>query len=193
MKVQGLYNIEEDIKVNDLKEVTSSVIYRSQNVYNSQGLFSEEIFGSTPNERWYKCGYIKLPIRVFNPTVAKTIIARSGGVIRKMAYGLVKCNLVNGVLVEDPNGQYSGLVDLYKIWNDINIKKTLNTRNDDNIDILTKCPRDLIFINKLLVLPPNFRPIGMRNGRAVKSEINAIYMKILGYKSITARVTTTAA
>ena len=193
MKVQGLYNIEEDIKVNDLKEVTSSVIYRSQNVYNSQGLFSEEIIGSTPNERWYKCGYIKLPIRVFNPTVAKTIIARSGGVIRKMAYGLVKCNLVNGVLVEDPNGQYSGLVDLYKIWNDINIKKTLNTRNDDNIDILTKCPRDLIIINKLLVLPPNFRPIGMRNGRAVKSEINAIYMKILGYKSITARVTTTAA
>ena len=59
MKVQGLYNIEEDIKINDLKEVTSSVIYRSQNVYNPEGLFSEEIFGSTPNERWYKCGYIK--------------------------------------------------------------------------------------------------------------------------------------
>lgn len=193
MKVQGLYNIEEDIKINDLKEVTSSVIYRSQNVYNSQGLFSEEIFGSTPSERWYKCGYIKLPIRVFNPTVAKTIIARSGGVIRKMAYGLVRCDLTNGILIESPNGQYSGIVDLYKIWNDIDIKKTLKTNSGDNIDILTKCPRDLIFINKLLVLPPNFRPIGMKNGRSVKSEINAIYMKILGYKSITARVTTTAA
>ena len=60
MKVQGLYNIEEDIKVNDLKEVTSSVIYRAQNVYNPDGLFSEEIFGVTPKERWYKCGYIKI-------------------------------------------------------------------------------------------------------------------------------------
>jgi len=193
MKVQGLYNIEEDIKINDLKEVTSSVIYRSQNVYNPAGLFSEEIFGTTPNERWYRCGYIKLPIRVFNPMVAKTIIARSGGVIRKCAYGLARYDLIKGVLTESPDGQYSGMVDLYKIWNDIDIKKTLKTRSDDNIDILTKCPRDLIFINKLLVLPPNFRPIGMRNGRAVKSEINSIYMKILGYKSITARVTTTAA
>lgn len=193
MKVQGLYNIEEDIKINDLKEVTSSVIYRSQNVYNPEGLFSEEIFGSTPNERWYKCGYIKLPIRVFNPMVAKTIIARSGGALRKCAYGLSRYNLENGVLVESPDGQYSGMVDLYKIWNDIDIKKTLKTRSDDNIDILTKCPKDLIFINKLLVLPPNFRPIGMKNGRAVKSEINSIYMKILGFKSITARVTTTAA
>ena len=193
MKVQGLYNIEEDIKINDLKEVTSSVIYRSQNVYNPAGLFSEEIFGSTPHERWYRCGYIKLPIRVFNPTVAKTIIARSGGALRKCAYGLARYNLEKGVLVESPDGQYSGIVDLYKIWNDIDIRKTLKTRSDDNIDILTKCPKDLIFINKLLVLPPNFRPIGMKNGRAVKSEINSIYMKILGYKSITARVTTTAA
>lgn len=193
MKVQGLYNIEEDIKINDLKEVTSSVIYRAQNVYNPAGLFSEEIFGATPNERWYRCGYIKLPIRVFNPMVAKTIIARSGGAIRKCAYGLARYDLIKGVLTESADGQYSGIVDLYKIWNDIDIQKTLKTRSDDNIDILTKCPRDLIFINKLLVLPPNFRPIGMRNGRAVKSEINSIYMKILGYKSITARVTTTAA
>jgi hypothetical protein len=193
MKVQGLYNIEEDIKINDLKEVTSSVIYRSQNVYNPAGLFSEEIFGATPNERWYRCGYIKLPIRVFNPMVAKTIIARSGGALRKCAYGLARYDLIKGVLTESPDGQYSGMVDLYKIWNDIDIKKTLKTRSDDNIDILTKCSRDLIFINKLLVLPPNFRPIGMKNGRAVKSEINSIYMKILGYKSITARVTTTAA
>lgn len=193
MKVQGLYNIEEDIKVNGLKEVSSSVIYRSQNVFNSTGLFSEEIFGSTPNERWYRCGYIKLPIRVFNPMVAKTIIARSGGILRKVAYGICRADLINGVLTESAQGKYSGMVDLYNIWNDIDIKKTLNTRNGDNIDILTKCPRDLIWINKLLVLPPNFRPIGMKNGRAVKSEINSLYMKILGYKSITSRVTTTAA
>lgn len=192
MKVQGLYDIEADIKINDYMEVSSSVIYKSQNVYNPTGLFSEEIFGSTANERWYRCGYIKLPIRVFNPMVAKTIINRSGGIIRKVAYGLSRANLIQGVLVEAKDGEYCGMVDLYRIWDNIDIKKTLNTKNDDNIDILTKCPRDLIFINKLLVLPPNFRPIGMKNGRAVKSEINSIYMKILGYKSITARVTTTA-
>ena len=51
MKIQGLYDIEQDIKINNMKEVKSSIIYKSQNVYNPTGLFSEEIFGSVPKER----------------------------------------------------------------------------------------------------------------------------------------------
>ena len=192
MKIQGLYDIEQDIKINNMKEVKSSIIYKSQNVYNPTGLFSEEIFGSVPKERWYKCGYITLPIHIFNPMIAKTIIARGGGVIRKMAYAECKCDLVNGVLTESPEGKYCGFEDLYKIWDEINIPKTLNTRSKENIDILVKSPKRLIFINKILVLPPNFRPVGTRNGRPVKSEINSIYMKILGYKSITSHITSDA-
>lgn len=192
MKIQELYDIEKDIKVNNMKEVTSSVIYQTQNVYNPKGLFSEEIFGSTSQERWYRCGYIKLPIHVFNPLIAKTIIQRSGGIIRKLATGMCSCDLVNGVLVENLQGKYHGIVDLYNIWDQIDIRKTLNTRNGDNIDILTKSPKRLIFIDKVVVPPPNFRPIGMKNGRAVKSEINSMYMKLLGYKSITSRISSSA-
>ena len=45
MRILGLYDIEQDIKVNGLKEVTSATIYSSTNQYNPQGLFSGEIFG----------------------------------------------------------------------------------------------------------------------------------------------------
>lgn len=191
MKIQSLYDIEMDIKVNGLKEVTSQNPYKTQNQYNPDGLFSEEIFGQTEDERRYRCGYIKLPIHVFNGEIYKTIISRSGGIIKKMATGDVRCNLVNGVLVADENGQYCGLVDLYKIWDNIDIEKTLSTRKAVNIDILTKCPKRLLFIDKVLVAPPKMRDMGVRNGRQVKSELNTFYMTLLGLKSVTSHTTTT--
>lgn len=190
MKIQELYDIDRDIKTNGLKEVTSQQIYRTSNMFNPQGLFSEEIFGQTNDERSYRCAYIKLPVHVFNPHVAKNIIQKSGGVIKKMAYGEVKCNIVNGVLTIDPNGQYSGLKDLYNIWEQIDIRKTLNTRSQENIDVLTKSPKRLLFNDKVLVCPPNMRQIGMRNGKTVKNELNSLYLGILGLKSVSAHTTT---
>jgi hypothetical protein len=189
MKIQELFDIDRYIKTNDLKEVKSQHIYKTQNQFNPEGLFSEEIFGQTAEEQKYRCGYIKLPVHVFNPSVAKTIIARSGGIIRKMAYGETKCDLKNGVLVPNKEGQYCGLKDLYEIWDQIDIRKTLNTRSDDNIDILTKSPKRLLFNDKVLVLPPAFRPIGMRNGRRTKNELNSLYTHIIGLKSVTAHTT----
>jgi len=189
VKIQGLYDIDQDIKVNNLQEVTSAAIYRSTNQWNPTGLFSEEIFGQTEDERKYKCGYLKLPIHVFNPHIAKTIIGRSGGIIRKLAFAEIKCDLVDGVLHENENGKYCGLKDLYEIWDQIDIAKTMKSRREENIEILIKTPKRLLFIDKLLVLPPAMRPTGMRNGRPVKSELNSIYIKLLGYQSVTAHTT----
>lgn len=189
MKIQELYDIDKDIKVNDLKEVKSQHIYKTQNEFNPEGLFSEEIFGQTTEERKYRWAYIKLPVHVFNPSVAKTIIMRSGGIIRKMAYGETACNLVNGVLVPDKEGQYQGLKDLYEIWDQIDIRKTLNTRSQDSIDILTKTPKRLLFNDKVLVMPPEMRKIGMRNGKHTKDELNSLYTHIIGLKSVTAHTT----
>lgn len=189
MVIQELFDIDRYIKTNDLKEVKSQHIYRTQNMFNPEGLFSEEIFGQTSEEQKYRCGYIKLPVHVFNPSVAKTIIARSGGIIRKMAYGETKCSLKDGVLIPDKEGQYCGLKDLYNIWEQIDIRKTLNTRSNDNIDILTKSPKRLLFNDKVLVLPPAFRPIGMRNGRRTKNELNSLYTHLIGLKSVTAHTT----
>jgi len=189
MRIVGLYDIDQDIRVNNLKEVTSAVMFSTPNQYNPNGLFSEEIFGQTEEEQKYRCGYIKLPIHVFNPDVAKNIITRSGGIIRKLAYGEIRCNLIDGKLIEAEDGKYSGFRDLYNIWEEIDIKKNLNTRNDASLDILIKCPRRLLFVDKVLVLPPAFRPSGMKNGKQVKSELNSLYMKLLGFKSVTSHTT----
>ena len=185
MKIIELYDIDKDIELNQLKEVTSTAIYTTSNNFNPQGLFSEEIFGQTEDERTYRCGYIKLPIHVFNPGVAKTIIMRSGGVIKKMAYAEVKCNLVDGVLVADDEGQYTGIKDLYEIWDKIDIRKTLKTKNQYALDILTKSPKRLIFNNKVLVVPPNLRRISEKNGKQTKSELNSLYIRLLGLKHVT--------
>lgn len=193
MEIKELYDIDQDIKINDLKEVTSGQIYRSQNLnsFNPQGLFSEEIFGQTTEDRKYTCAYIKLPVHVFNPHVAKNIIARSGGIIRKLAYGEVRCNLSGGVLTPDPAGKYCGLKDLYNIWDQIDIKKNISSRSSYVIDILTKCPKRSLFNDKIYVLPPELRKIGTRNGKQVKSELNSMYIHIINMKSVLAHTTTT--
>lgn len=195
MKIQELYDIDKEIKVNGLKEVTSAQIYKSQNLsaFNPNGLFSEEIFGQTIDERKYTMGYIKLPIHIFNPDIGKNVIQRSGGIIRKVAYGEVRCNLVNGVLVADKEGQYCGLKDLYNIWDEIDISKTLNTRSQYIVDILTKSPKRLIFNDKILVLPPELRKIGTRNGKQVKNELNSMYIHIINMKSVLSQTTSNSA
>ena len=194
MEILELYDIDQDIKINDMKEVTSGQIYKSQNLnaFNPQGLFSEEIFGQTTEDRKYTCAYIKLPLHVFNPHVAKNIITRSGGIIRKLAYGEVRCNLTSeGVLVADAAGKYCGLKDLYNIWEKIDVKKNINSRSDYVLDILTKCPKRLLFNDKIYVLPPELRKVGTRNGKQVKSELNSMYIHIINMKSVLAHTTAT--
>ena len=190
MKIIELYDIDKDIKINQLKEVTSTAIFTTSNHYNPTGLFSEEIFGQTEDERTYRCGYIKLPIHVFNPGVAKSIISRSGGIIKKMAYAEIRCNLIDGVLVPDDEGKYTGIKDLYDIWDQIDIRKTLKSKSDKVLDILTKSPKRLIFNDKVLVVPPNLRRISEKNGKQTKSELNSLYIKLLGLKSVTQYTTT---
>jgi hypothetical protein len=191
MQIESLMDYDQYIKVNNLQEVTSQAIYKSASVFNPEGLFSEEIFGQTDFDRSYTCAYIKLPINIFNPSVAKTIIQRSGGIIKKMAYGDVRCNLVDGKLVEAADGEYTGLIDLYKIWEKINIRETLTSKNETSLDILTKSPKRLLFTDKILVCPPNMRPIGIKNGKTTKNEINSIYLSILGLKKVSAHTTST--
>lgn len=191
MKIIELFDIDKYISVSEIKEVTSQNIYRGAgNNFDPRGIFSEEIFGQTPEEQRYRCGYIKLPIHVFNPDVAKNIISRSGGIIRKMAYAEVRCNLVDGVLVPSADGQYCGLKDLYEIWDKIDIRKTLKTRSEDAVTILTKSPKRLLFNDKVLVLPPACRKLGTKNGKMVRSELNTIYMHLIGLKSVSAYTTT---
>lgn len=186
MRIMSLYDIDLAIKTNDLLEVTSSRIYSGGNTFNENGLMSERIFGISTEDRMYKCGYIKLPCHVFNPDVAKTIINRGGGIIRKCAYGEVACDIVNGVLTKKEGGNICGFEDLYKNWEKIDIEKTLSSKVANNLTILTKSPKKVLFVDKVLVLPPNFRPIGERNGRPVKAELNNIYGKMLGLKDVSA-------
>ena len=54
MVIQELFDIDRYIKTNDLKEVKSQHIYRTQNMFNPEGLFSEEIFGQTSEEQKYR-------------------------------------------------------------------------------------------------------------------------------------------
>lgn len=189
MKIQELYDIDKDIKVNNFKEVTSQAIYKTAEIFNPEGLFSEEIFGQTDGERNYTCAYIQIPIHIFNPSVAKTILQRSGGIIKKMAYGETRCKLDGRKLVEDAEGEYCGLKDLYNIWDKIDIKETLTSKNDTSLDILTKSPKRLIFTDKILVAPPGLRPIGTKNGRQTKNELNSIYLSILGLKKVASHTT----
>lgn len=192
MKIQELFDIDRFIKTNDILEVTSQQILSSQNNYNPNGLFSENIFGQTPEERKYRCGYITLPVYFFNPYIAKNVIKSNGGNIRKLAYSEARFNLVDGELIQDEKGKYSGFKDLYQIWDQIDIKKTVKSQIPEIIDILTKTPKRLLFSNKVLVLPPDgFREMGTKNGKQVKSELNTLYMKLLGLKSVSSHIGST--
>lgn len=170
--------------------VTSSLIYNpSSNIYNENGLYSEEIFGSIGSpERMLKFGYIDLNTQIFNPKIFKLIVQLKSlykDIMNGTAYAIFDPVLKDfkRVVNDDPTN-YSvgtGFSFFLKHFRDIEFRRTESSRRDDRIGVV-EMYRDRIFIDKFLVEPAGLRDISTdTSGRLVQDDINKLYTSLLLY------------
>ena len=166
------------IKENELKEVSNPISFSSGNRPTPDGLFSNEIFGITQEERSQIFSYINLHEKFIQPYFYKIWL--------KLDRNLRACiyetqNFIidkDGYLVPDDNGE-TGLEWLYKNQSKIKFKKS---KKDMLLTVLLDAAKnDKLFTDKLIVIPPYYRDVntGGGSGRVSVGEINKLYIALL--------------
>lgn len=177
MKID-LFDTKEFIELNNLKEVTSGVLFQRGNVPHPNGLISNDIFGITVKSRKETFAYIDLHGYFFHPHVYKAI-KRMFRNIEKIIGGEEYWALSeDGTLVKDPNGE-TGIDFIYNNWEKIKWEYSdKSSMRNERINLITKTPKNKIFTKYLIVIPAFYRDITTtQKGGGETGELNTLYAK----------------
>lgn len=179
MKIE-LLDIDKLIKVNKLEEITSPITRSGGGTFDPDGILSYEIFGASQQDRRNTFAYIDLQRKFLHPHIYNNILKRMYKKITSIINGQSRVSVVDGWLVDDPNG-WTGLSGLYKHWDEIDWKKK-NSANQINTKILDTLKRDEVFVDKWIVVPPAYRDMllqGSKDSSSHTSDLNPLYNALI--------------
>ena len=161
-----------------LHEITNPVTF-TQNGPTQDGLYSEVIFKSTIKDNSSLFAYINLGTTIVNPIVYNNL-NKLDPIFKKIVdpKSGVKAQLINGVLVESPNGK-NGVGWLYSIWDQLDFTNYYKEGFKDFSEGFSATRKDNIFLNKIIVMPPLYRPWIEDRGIKKEDEITVLYKDIL--------------
>ena len=110
----GLLDMDKFIRVNNLSEVTNPILLENGATFTRDGLLSQEIFGTSTEERRQRFAYIDLKTHYMYPLAASKL-ASYDHTLADCLYSRGRYRLADGKLVSDPDGE-SGPEFLYTIW-----------------------------------------------------------------------------
>lgn len=178
-----MLDMEKFIALNKLQEseCTNPVYIGSGATFTPDGVLSNEIFGTSTQDRRNRFGWIDLKSHYMYPLAAFKLAAYD----RKMAdclyaRGRFKVSS-NGTLIEDPEGD-SGPEALYDWWPKLKpVEKTTETTKE--ISKFFQKSRDELFLTKWPVIPAFFRDINLSESSGTKSTnlINSKYCSLISY------------
>ena len=177
LEIEILNDVEDFIKKNNCKEVTNPIFFLLNGQPTPDGLFSNEIFGITKEERSGIFAYIDLGGYFIHPLIYKKW-TRMDRKIRDVVHGS-KTFTINssGELIEDPNGK-TGIDFLRKNIDSIKIKSTESEKREENIKFINN-NKKLMFMKKYLVIPAYYRDVNNDGGKVGVGEINKLYNSLL--------------
>jgi len=166
----------------NLTPITSFVYFTKDGEYHPQGLFSEIIFGPEGTaQRRRSFSYIDLHTYVIHPSIYK-ILKQLDRRIEKFLSTEEKFSLTSdGQLQIDEDG-VTGYREFIKIFPKINFRGGgTRGQRDKYINLLKKAYKNkTIFINKVPVISPEFRPVYQDdNGQLVEDALNEKYLNIM--------------
>lgn len=167
--------------------VVSSQIFINSKTYDfhPKGLYSEEIFGiDGSKERASNMSWIELNTNVIHPVLYDMLSKRIERNIDDIISGQFTYSIDdNGHLILNENGDIKGLTDLYNNINNVKFKDDTDSEDRSKlINVLYKSIKTrTFFMNKLLVISPNYRPISVNEdlNEIVVDEISKLYQRII--------------
>lgn len=180
MKVE-LLDIDRLIAVNKLEEVTAPRLFSTKNTYDQQGILSTDIFGTSRGDRRNTFAYINLRRHFIHPHLYQNVLKNMYRNIIYIVSGQKRYVIRDGILVEDDENGWTGLINLYDHWDEIKWEK-LKSSDTLNRKLISKLTRDQVFIDKILVCPPAYRDVmitGTVDSSDHVNESNNLYLKLI--------------
>ena len=171
-------DVEEFVKVNNVKEITDPIFFVKNGVPTPEGLLSNEIFGITKVERSNIFGYIDLYDWFLHP-LAYIEWSRMDSRIKDIVFGTKKFIINSQGDFEESEDGKCGVKFLKDNFDKIKIKSTESTKRDNKIKFLKDNAKN-IFIKKYMVIPAYYRDVNSTNGgRLGVGDINKYYSSLL--------------
>lgn len=173
-------DIENFVKVNELREIDDPVFFSKNNSPTTRGLLSNEIFGITKDDRTTIFAFINLANTYFLHPFLYKHWCKIDPKVKLCAFEMGKFTYdkSTGRLKEDPNGK-TGISYLVSLLKDIKFpnsdsdKRNLRTRY-----IMTY--REKLKMKKLNVIPAGLRDVNTEgNKRIGVGEINKLYNAVI--------------
>lgn len=168
--------------MNELQEVTSPILFQRGVVPDPEGLISNDIFGVNVRSRRTTFAYINLHGHFFNPHVYKAF-RRLWRNIEKVINGDFYYNIdTNGAIYRDDAHGRTGIENIYKDWNKIQWERSVEASGmrNERIDLLTKTPKNKIFMDYQIVIPAFYRDVSADTSKGGEtSELNNMYSKLI--------------
>ncbi len=174
----NLLNVDHFISTNGWQEVTSLNPPSKTKQYSEPTLWSDTIFGRIgSSERRSKFGYIDLHTNVVNPAVYR-ILKGLNSAISAIMDGRKSYKLDNGKLIEDKENGSTGIAFLINHLSELDLEELAKKEKKKEAKFLTT-NKELILINKLVVIPAESRDLDINSANTSVSEINTFYMDVL--------------
>ena len=179
MKI-SITDMDRLISVNKLEEVDSPRLFSSKMTFDSSGILSNDIFGVSKSDRRSTFAYIDLRRKFIQPHIYQKVLKPMFKGIVFLVSGQKYYSIKDGLLVEDPNG-WTGIEGLYNHWDEIDWKKS-KSANITNKQLLINIPKNDVFIDKWLVIPPAYRDVtiaGSMDSSDHVNELNTLYTRLI--------------
>lgn len=186
----SIMDVDAFIYDNKVMPVTSTLTLEpSTNLYHTDGLYSEEIFGPIGSpDRMLRFGYIALNTAIFNPKIFKLIV-QLGGLYKDIMSGAtyaifdpVTRNFER--VVGDPmehEGADTGYSFFMRHFNELRFHTTESSKRDERIEVIEQYKAHAL-LTRYLVEPAGLRDItNDSSGRLVQDDINKLYTSLLLY------------
>ena len=180
-EVQSINEVTELVEPSDFKglvQITNPQTFDPKGP-TSDGLYSEVIFGQSLKDQSTKFAYIDLGTMIVAPDVFYNL-NRLDPIFRKIVDPSMdtKAVLNSGMLQESPSGK-RGTGWLLSIWDQIDFDKYQKPGLKDSSYQFKELKKEQIFISKVIVIPPLFRPFIEDRGIKKEDEITGFYKEIL--------------
>lgn len=174
------------VELNKLQPITNPIMFQRGSVPTDDGLFSEVIFGSTPDERRWNCAYIDLGRKFFHPYVFEVMCKLSDNV-KLCAAGIDAWTIIDGKLIkvkpsdEGYDSNNTGMNWLIKNFHSLIFEKNKSNIHNEYVSFMNDLTEEETFITKWIVIPVFYRDVDFSGGAREIPELNDFYKKLIQY------------
>lgn len=173
-----LLDVSKFLSQEQAKAVTSSRPFTNTMEPAAGGLQDPGIFGVSNKEKFDTWGFINLEDIIMHPLVFDNLNVINP-IFKRILNKKTKVEVVKGELVESDSGG-TGLNWIMANWDKINLDKYRTEKNKLFVDFLMNSNKNVLFVNKIPVIPINYRGAHMGNFKMELDELDEIYQKIIG-------------